>query len=126
MRTTVVALALILLFSGVPVRSAQTGFYVAISPYLTTTHPCTFHAKGSCQGELRLVALRYSLRSPDGTVQRTGTVRTGSDGFLEWWLPQNKNYVVTFSFGGREGTSTFSSFSGDATCVTTIHLRHAL
>jgi hypothetical protein len=122
-KTIVVALTLALLVGPVPAAGAPAGFYVAIAPYVATTHPCTYHVKGSCQAELRLVAFRYTLRSTDGTVVRTGTARSGSDGFIEWWVPENKNYVVSFSFQGREGTGTFSSFPRDATCITTIQLR---
>src|SRR3990170_232119 len=106
-----------------PPPAGQTGFYVAIAPYISQTHPCTYHVKGSCQAELKAVTFRYWLRSTDGAVSRTGTVRTGSDGFLEWWLPPNKSYVATFEYEGRRGTGTFSSFPKDPTCITTIQLQ---
>ncbi len=106
-----------------PRVQAQTGFYVAIAPYSSQTHPCTYHVKGSCQAELKGVTFRYWLRSTDGAVSRSGTVRTGADGFLEWWLPPNKRYVATFEYEGRRGTGTFSSFSKDPTCITTIQLQ---
>ncbi len=119
------AIGLILLpvLAPLPRLQAQTGFYVAIAPYISQTHPCTYHVKGSCQAELKAVTFRYWLRSTDGAVSRTGTVRTGSDGFLEWWLPPNKRYVATFEYEGRRGTGTFSSFPKDPTCITTIQLQ---
>jgi hypothetical protein len=123
MKTVVTALILVLLVGPLPAAGAPAGFYVAIAPYITQTHPCTYHVKGSCQAELRLVAFRYTLWSTDGTVVRTGTARSGSDGFIEWWVPENKTYAVTFTFQGREGSGTFSSFPRDATCITTIRLK---
>ncbi|KRT77797.1 MAG: hypothetical protein XU14_C0005G0041 [Armatimonadetes bacterium CSP1-3] len=118
-----VGLILLLVLAPLPGLQAQTGFYVAIAPYISQTHPCTYHVKGSCQAELKAVTFRYWLRSTDGAVSRTGTVRTGSDGFLEWWLPPNKRYVATFEYEGRRGTGTFSSFPKDPTCITTIQLQ---
>jgi len=117
-----IILVLLPVLGPLPRLRAQTGFYVAIAPYVSQTHPCTYHVKGSCQAELKGVAFRYWLRSTDGAVSRTGTVRTGSDGFLEWWLPPNKRYVATFEYEGRRGTGTFSSFPKDPTCITTIQL----
>lgn len=112
-----------LLVAGILPVQAQNGFYVAIAPYLTYTHPCTYHAKGSCQAELKNTAFRYWLRSTDGAVSRSGTARSGPDGFVEMWLPHNKRYVATFEFEGRRGTGSFSSFPKDATCITTIRLQ---
>lgn len=123
MRTVLAVLTLALLAGPLPAAGAPVGFYVAIAPYINETHPCTYHVKGSCQGELRLVAFRYTLRSTDGAVVRTGTVRSGADGFIEWWVPENKTYTVTFTYQGRQGTGTFSSFPRDATCITTIQLK---
>lgn len=108
--------------AAVPYAAAQQGFYVAVAPYITTTHPCTYHVKGSCQAELRNVALRFWLRSTDGTVNRSGTVRTGGDGFIEWWLPHNKEYIVTFAYDGHRGTGRFTSYPKAPTCITTIQL----
>ena len=109
--------------AAVPPAEAQQGFYVAVAPYINTTHPCTYHAKGSCQAELKNAALRFWLRSTDGKVNRTGTVRAGSDGFVEWWLPHNKEYIVTFAYEGKRGTGSFVSYPKSATCITTIQLK---
>ena len=111
-------------FSVTP-AAAQQGFYVAVAPYVATTHPCTYHAKGSCQAELKNTVLRFWLRSTDGKVNRAGTVRTGADGFVEWWLPHNTSYVVTFAYQGLRGTDRFSTFPKDRTCVTTTQLKAA-
>ena len=122
-------LGLPLLLSGILTAAAalpaeaQQGFYVAVAPYVTTTHPCTYHAKGSCQAELKNTVLRFWLRSTDGRVNRAGSVRAGGDGFVEWWLPHNKEYVVTFAYDGRRGTGSFVSFPKSATCITTIQLK---
>jgi hypothetical protein len=110
-----------LLGAAAPVHGQQ-GFYVAVAPYLTTTHPCTYHVKGSCQAELKSTLLRFWLRSTDGAVNRAGVVRAGSDGFVEWWLPHNKEYVVTFAYEGKRGTGTFTSYPKAPTCITTIQL----
>ncbi len=118
------ALLLPLAAPALPVE-AQTGFYVAVAPYITQTHPCTYHVKGSCQAELKNVAFRFWLRSTDGVVVRAGTVRAGGDGFVEWSLPYGKSYVVTFAYEGWRGSGTFSSFPKDPTCITTIQLRPA-
>jgi len=120
----ILTLVLPAVFSGAVVSpaAAQQGFYVAVAPYVTTTHPCTYHAKGSCQAELKSAALRFWLRSTDGTVNRAGTVRAGGDGFVEWWLPHNKEYVVTFQYEGKRGTGSFVSYPKSATCITTIQL----
>jgi len=56
-------------------------------------------------------------------VNRAGTVRTGADGFVEWWLPHNNTYVVTFAYQGLRGTDSFSTFPKDRTCITTMQLK---
>lgn len=109
--------------AAVPPAQGQQGFYVAVAPYVTTTHPCTYHVKGSCQAELKNTLLRFWLRSADGTVNRAGTVRAGGDGFVEWWLPHNKEYIVTFAYEGKRGTGSFTSYPKAPTCITTIQLR---
>src|SRR3970040_1940998 len=111
-------------FSAAP-DTAQQGFSVAVAPYVTTTHPCTYHVKGSCQAELKSTVLRFWLRSTDGKVNRSGTVRTGADGFVAWWAPHNQNDVVTFAYRGLRGTDRFSTFPKDRTCVTTTQLTAA-
>jgi hypothetical protein len=42
---------------------------------------------------------------------------------VELWVPPGKRYVITFAYGSRRGTGTFSSFPKDPTCITTIQLR---
>jgi hypothetical protein len=118
----VLYLTVILGFAPVPPAAAQQGFYVAVAPYITTTHPCTYHVKGSCQAELKNALFRFWLRSTDGTVNRAGLVRAGGDGFVEWWLPHNKEYVVTFAYEGKRGTGIFTSYPKAPTCITTIQL----
>ncbi|MDR7472801.1 MAG: CueP family metal-binding protein [Armatimonadota bacterium] len=118
-----VVLAAVLGLAAAAVPAPAGDFYVALAPYLTTTHPCTYHVKGSCQGELAGATFRYWLRSTDGTVSRSGVVRAGDDGFVELWVPPHKRYVITFAYQGRRGTGTFSSFPRDPTCITTIRLR---
>ncbi len=128
MRTLVVVVVLgvfggIALGGVAPAAAADRGFYVAIAPYLTQTHPCTYHVTGSCQAELKRATFGYTLRSTDGAFVRSGTVRAGADGFVEWWLPRNKTYVVTFERHGRRGGGTFSTRPKDPTCITTIRLK---
>ncbi|MDQ7842286.1 MAG: CueP family metal-binding protein [Armatimonadota bacterium] len=120
--TAALSLLLVTVLPAVPATAGQE-FYVAVAPYITTTHPCTYHVKGSCQAELKNTTLRFWLRSTDGTVNRAGLARTGADGFIEWWLPANKTYVVTFAFGSLRGTDTISTFPKDRTCITTTQLK---
>jgi hypothetical protein len=129
-RLTVPLLGLSLLLmtivgAAVSPAQGQQGFYVAVAPYVSTTHPCTYHAKGSCQAELKNTLLRFWLRSTDGTVNRAGLVRAGGDGFVEWWLPHNKEYVVTFAYDGKRGSGSFTSYAKAPTCITTIQLTQA-
>jgi hypothetical protein len=129
-RLTVLRLSLSLLLmavvgAAVSPAQGQQGFYVAVAPYVSTTHPCTYHAKGSCQAELKNTLLRFWLRSTDGTVNRAGLVRAGGDGFVEWWLPHDKEYIVTFAYDGKRGTGRFTSYAKAPTCITTIQLTQA-
>jgi hypothetical protein len=111
-----------ILGAAVSPAQGQPGFYVAVAPYVTTTHPCTYHVNGSCQAELKHTLLRFWLRSTDGAVNRAGMVRAGADGFVEWWLPHNKEYIVTFAYDGKRGTGSFTSYPQAPTCITTIWL----
>ena len=74
---------------------------------------------------LRLTALRLSNGPALLNLAPTSDFAMGGEPILRYGLvlPQNKNYTVSFSFGGREETGTFSSFLGEATCVTTIQLK---
>lgn len=75
-----------------------------------------------CQGEMADEEFDVYIEDTDGNVVLDDTVKTGSNGFIDLWLPRDKTYKVKIENGGKTVESEISTFEKDGTCITTMQL----
>ncbi|MCT2535168.1 CueP family metal-binding protein [Aquibacillus koreensis] len=97
-------------------------FFVSIAPYVNNTHPCAIHSLTGCQGEMVEEEFDVYIEDTEGNVIVDETLTSLSNGFIDLWLPRDKNYQVTIEHDDRVVESELSTFENDNTCVTTMQL----
>ncbi|MBN6886002.1 copper-binding protein CueP [Cytobacillus horneckiae] len=97
-------------------------FFVPIAPFVEVTHPCTNHSLTGCQGELVEKKFDVYIEDEDGNVIVDEPMTSLKNGFIDFWLPRDKNYYVKIQYDGKTAESEISTFEGDNTCITTIQL----
>jgi len=97
-------------------------FFVSIAPFINETHPCTNHSLTGCQGELVEAEFDVYIEDEDGNVVIEDTLKTEANGFIDLWLPRDKNYNIIIHHDGKKVESEFSTFEQDGTCITTLQL----
>lgn len=97
-------------------------FFVSIAPFINETHPCMQHSFTSCQGELVDKDFDFYIEDMEGNVLLDKTMNSGSNGFIDLWLPRDKTYQVKISHDGKQVESEISTFENDGTCITTMQL----
>ncbi len=100
----------------------QDEFFVSVAPYLVDTHPCAIHNLASCRGELANKEFTVYIEDRDGNVYVDEPLTSQSNGFIDLWLPRNKDYQITISYNGKTATTEFATFKDDNTCITTLPL----
>lgn len=98
-------------------------FFVSIAPYISYTHPCEFHSLTGCQGELMNEEMDVKITDEDGEVHVDEKLTTLENGFLDFWLPRDKNYSLEINYDGKKVESNFSTFENDSTCLTDLQLK---
>lgn len=98
-------------------------FYLSVAPYETTTHPCSIHSLISCNGEKKNETFTVLVTNvdTDETILEN-TYLTGAKGFFGLWLPRNVNATLTVSQETLSASGSVTTFDGDPTCLTTLHL----
>src|SRR5699024_694603 len=91
--------------------------FVSVAPFITYTHPCSVHSLTGCQVELVNAYLDVQIYDDEGNVNVDETVIMLDNGFMDFWLPRDKNYTIDVSYDGKEGSYEFSTFEGDSTCL---------
>lgn len=96
--------------------------YIAIAPYVTQTHDCTFHAPNSCLGEMREVAVSVTITdAASGRVYVEESAVTYDNGFIGYWLPRGIDATVTMTVAGKSGNVDITTHGAAApTCITTL------
>ncbi|QHS24205.1 hypothetical protein GWK91_15435 [Virgibacillus sp. MSP4-1] len=97
-------------------------FFVSIAPFINETHPCTNHSLTGCQGELANKDFEIYIEDMDGNVILDETRNSGSNGFVDLWLPREQTYRVKINFEGKQVESEVSTFKNDGTCITSMQL----
>ena len=96
--------------------------FVSVAPYVRQTHACTTHYMSGCQGELAEVPMQVRATLADGSVVLDEVVRTGSNGFMDLWLPREEAIVLSFAVEGYAAEGFVTTFADSATCITTVQL----
>lgn len=97
-------------------------FFVSIAPFVEQTHPCTYHSLTGCQGEMVEKEFDVYIEDEDGNVVVDEEVMSLANGFIDLWVPRDKDYSITIKHDGKEVVSEFSSYTEDPTCLTNMQL----
>ncbi|SEU10424.1 CueP family metal-binding protein [Paenibacillus sp. NFR01] len=97
-------------------------FFVSIAPYMNQTHPCATHNLTGCKGELADESFQVTVTDEQGEVVVNDELKSHPNGFIDLWLPREKNYHVKVERDGKQAESDISTFEDDNTCITTMKL----
>lgn len=97
-------------------------FFVSIAPYIEQTHPCATHSLTGCRGELMNEEFDVYIEDREGNVIRDEKLTSNSHGFIDLWLPRDREYSISIAQNGKTVKSNFSTFESDDTCITTMQL----
>ena len=75
-----------------------------------------------CQGELVNEEFDVYIEDMEGNVVVDKQVKTPSNGFIDLWLPRDKEYQIEIEHEGKKVESELSTFENDNTCITTMQL----
>ncbi|MGZ9585786.1 CueP family metal-binding protein [Paenibacillus marinisediminis] len=97
-------------------------FFVSIAPYVNETHPCAIHNLVSCRGEMANEQFDVYIEDADGNVVLDQTIQSQPNGFIDLWIPRDKELKVKITHDGKTSESEISTFEQDNTCITTMQL----
>ncbi|TQS72233.1 hypothetical protein DX933_14510 [Ornithinibacillus gellani] len=97
-------------------------FFVSIAPFVQETHPCSIHSLTGCQGELAEKEFDVFIEDEDGNIIIDEKLTSLKNGFIDLWLPRDKNFQVKIQYDSKTVESEISTFEGDNTCITTMQL----
>lgn len=97
-------------------------FFVSAAPYINYTHPCEVHSLTGCQGELKNEEMDVKITDDQGEVHVDEKLMTLENGFLDFWLPRDRNYTMEINYDDKALKHDFSTFEGDSTCLTDLQL----
>lgn len=97
-------------------------FFVSIAPFENQTHPCEIHSLTGCQGEMVNTEFDVYIEDTEGNIVFEDTVTTPENGFIDLWVPRDRDYNITIEHEGKSVESEFSTFKEDGTCITTMQL----
>lgn len=100
---------------------ADTLMYIAIAPYTTTTHTCSTHYPSSCSAEMTEKAFKV-VAEENGTAIFDGNMTSLKHGFIEMWLPRNKDIKIKIEYSTMKGEEVIKTNDDSRTCITTIKL----
>lgn len=75
-----------------------------------------------CQGELVNEEFEVYIEDKEGNVVVDQQLKTQSNGFIDLWLPRDKEYHVELEYEGKKVEAELSTFENDDTCITTMQL----
>ncbi|PZD97386.1 hypothetical protein DNH61_03300 [Paenibacillus sambharensis] len=97
-------------------------FFVSIAPYINDTHPCAIHNLATCRGEMKNEKFDVLIVDLEGSVVLSETMQSQANGFVDLWLPRDRKYRVTITYGDKTATSEISTFENDNTCIADMQL----
>lgn len=98
-------------------------FFLSIAPYVEQTHPCAIHSLTGCQGEMENKKFMVTIHDSEGnTLMKDAEIKSGSNGFMDFWLPRDKSYLIRVVHDGKLAETQLSTYEEDNTCITTMQL----
>lgn len=106
----------------VSVPHAEGEVAIAVAPFRTRTHDCVEHSITGCRGELGSRGFTVTVSDSGGSIVRSETVESESNGFFELWLPADNTYELEVETSLGTARRTVSTFATDPTCITDMRL----
>ena len=75
-----------------------------------------------CQGALVNKEFDVYIEDIEGNVLVDEKLKSQSNGFIDIWLPRDKEYRIEIKYDDKKVESEFSTFENDNTCITTMQL----
>ena len=75
-----------------------------------------------CQGELANREFDVYIEDMEGNVVVDEVLKSQLNGFIDLWLPRDKEYHIEIKYDDKKVESEFSTFENDDTCITTMQL----
>lgn len=98
-------------------------FYLSFAPYINQTHPCANHNLVTCRGEMKNQSFQIQVvDSMTNEIIMDEMLTTKSNGFSGIWLPKDRNFQLTVTYGTLSATTQVSTSSVSNTCLTTLKL----
>lgn len=97
-------------------------FYIAVAPYVNTTHTWFIHSATGCRGELSEETFGVVVTDSNGIEVFNEEVTSLKNGFFEIWLPRNIEGTILVNYNGLSSETTISTYPGDLTCLTSMKL----
>ncbi len=95
---------------------------VSIAPYINSTHPCSTHYMSKCDGELKNTPVKIYAVTAGGKVLINKTITTPPYGFIDLWLPRDREINLFVSAMGKKATGKIYTYRNSKTCDTTLKL----
>ena len=96
-------------------------FFVSVAPYINKPILAN-HSLTGCQGELVDKEFDVYIEDSEGNKILDESIKSLANGFIDLWLPSDKNYHMAISYDGKTAESEISTFEDDYTCVSTLQL----
>ncbi len=107
----------------VSITLAHENFYLSIAPFVSETHPCTFHSLTTCLGELQNTPVELTVTdATNGEVIVSKRTSTADNGFVGVWLPRGGEFSVRIDSAQGSAEQTVKTGDEDPTCLTTLQL----
>ena len=107
----------------VSIPLSEQNFYLSIAPFVSETHPCTFHSLTTCLGELQNTPIELTVTdTASGAVVVSKDTTTADNGFVGVWLPRGGEFSVRIDSDQGGAEQTVKTGDEDPTCLTTLQL----
>lgn len=107
----------------VSIPLSNESFYLSIAPFVSNTHPCTFHSLTTCLGELQNTPIDLTVTdTASGEVLVSKRTSTAGNGFVGVWLPRGGEFSVRVDSAKGSAEQVVTTGDSDPTCLTTLQL----
>jgi len=98
-------------------------FYLSVAPYIDQTHECFYHSATGCRGELQQEDFHILFVSSTGEVLIDQVMNSGSNGFVDLWLPRGIEGTLTIQYDAMSVSNEITTIGDAKTCETTMRLQ---
>ena len=97
--------------------------YIAVAPYIISTHDCSTHYPSSCDAELKEKTFKLTAKDTHGNTLFDGNITSMKNGFFELWLPRDLTITLHVEYNSLFADEIIGTFATNKTCITTVKLK---